>query len=614
MSKLLVKKGKTSKRIIFSVRDSSSSTGGYKSGLTNSSFAISYNREDDGNAGATTVSLSAGTRGTWSSGGIVEKDSTNAKGDYEFGMPNAALASGSEWVTFTVQDAGANNIAPLKIEIHLTDFDPQDAVHMGLSALPNTACTGNASLITSGSGTDQLTVSGGIASADAKKINAVSTSSVTTVNANVGTTQPTNFSGTGSTAYVKSDVEQVLTVAPTLDANNVLNVSAKYVGGTLQTAGDIPAKTNSLAFTVANQVDCNPLSWKSGTIPATNIPGVPLIDLKYTLGTISPATAGSVRADQVTGAVGSVTGAVGSVTAAVTVGGYSAGQDCAVRRGTAQAGGASTITLDSGASATDHIYERSEVAILSGTGAGQANRVITGYVGATKVATVTPAWTTNPDSSSVFAILPAGADVETIKGTASTGQAGSMGIDWGQVANPTMTLDLSGTTIKNVDNAIATVTNLTNAPTNGDFTATMKTSLNAATPASITGSVAGDVQGKVLGGGASALVGVAAQVDLEQIGGDAGGITGLNRSAKAIGYGTVGTGSTTTSIVTSAITPAVTTASGQFNGRVLIFDKSTTTANLRGQAVTISAATTGGVLTVSALTDAPVASDSFTIT
>ena len=49
---------------------------------------------------------------------------------------------------------------------------------------------------------------------------------------------------------------------------------------------------------------------------------------------------------------------------------------------------------------------------------------------------------------------------------------------------------------------ITTVTNLTNAPTNGDFTATMKTSLNNSTPASITGavgSVTGNVGGNVVG-------------------------------------------------------------------------------------------------------------------
>lgn len=48
----------------------------------------------------------------------------------------------------------------------------------------------------------------------------------------------------------------------------------------------------------------------------------------------------------------------------------------------------------------------------------------------------------------------------------------------------------------------AAVTNLTNAPTSGDFTAAMKTSLNAATPASIVGavgSVTGNVGGNVTG-------------------------------------------------------------------------------------------------------------------
>lgn len=63
-----------------------------------------------------------------------------------------------------------------------------------------------------------------------------------------------------------------------------------------------------------------------------------------------------------------------------------------------------------------------------------------------------------------------------------------------------------------------TATNLTNAPTAGDFTATMKTSLNAATPASVTGavgsvtgavgSVTGNVGGNVVGSVASVTAAV----------------------------------------------------------------------------------------------------------
>lgn len=78
------------------------------------------------------------------------------------------------------------------------------------------------------------------------------------------------------------------------------------------------SKLTSLTFTGANKVDASVRDWIGGTIPAVNVTGVPLVDLKYTLGTISPATAGSVRADAVTGAVGSVTGNVGGSVASVT--------------------------------------------------------------------------------------------------------------------------------------------------------------------------------------------------------------------------------------------------------------------------------------------------------
>lgn len=71
--------------------------------------------------------------------------------------------------------------------------------------------------------------------------------------------------------------------------------------------------------------------------------------------------------------------------------------------GTAQAGGATTITLRSGASAVNDHYNECLVKIISGTGAGQI-RTITGYVGSTKVATVST-WTTNPDATSVYVVV-----------------------------------------------------------------------------------------------------------------------------------------------------------------------------------------------------------------
>ncbi len=75
----------------------------------------------------------------------------------------------------------------------------------------------------------------------------------------------------------------------------------------------------------------------------------------------------------------------------------------ALESGTAQAGATGSITLRSGASATDHIYRGQIIEIYGGTGAGQA-RVITGYAGSTKVATVDENWITNPDNTSLYRI------------------------------------------------------------------------------------------------------------------------------------------------------------------------------------------------------------------
>lgn len=79
----------------------------------------------------------------------------------------------------------------------------------------------------------------------------------------------------------------------------------------------------------------------------------------------------------------------------------------ALQQGVASAGAAGTITLNASATATDDYYKGCIVAIKGGAGAGQA-RLITGYVGATKVASVSPNWATNPGATSNYIVIPAG--------------------------------------------------------------------------------------------------------------------------------------------------------------------------------------------------------------
>lgn len=111
----------------------------------------------------------------------------------------------------------------------------------------------------------------------------------------------------------------------------------------------------------------------------------------------------------------------------------------------------------------------------------------------------------------------------------------------------------------------------------------------------------------------AALVGGRMASDAEAISGDANAGTNLRRSVLGNVICTVGSSSTTTSIVTSSMTPAA-SVTDQFKGRVLTFERDTATAALRGQGTDITANTAAGVLTVTALTVAPASGDLFTIT
>ena len=110
----------------------------------------------------------------------------------------------------------------------------------------------------------------------------------------------------------------------------------------------------------------------------------------------------------------------------------------------------------------------------------------------------------------------------------------------------------------------------------------------------------------------AALVGGRMDSNLSAIGNDTTALTAFKRAVLGNIIGTVGAASTTTSIVTSSMTPAA-AVMDQFLGRIVVFDKDTTTANLRGQATDITASSAAGVLTVTTLTTAPVSGDTFTI-
>jgi hypothetical protein len=131
--KLLLKKGTTSKLVTLFIADSSSSTGSGLTGLTNASSGLVCYYYREGAGSATAVTLAAGTLGMYASGSFKEVDATNMPGVYQLGLPDAALATGANAAVVMLK--GATNMAPVVLEVQLTDADLHDAVSLGLTRL-----------------------------------------------------------------------------------------------------------------------------------------------------------------------------------------------------------------------------------------------------------------------------------------------------------------------------------------------------------------------------------------------------------------------------------------------------------------------------------------------
>lgn len=119
----------------------------------------------------------------------------------------------------------------------------------------------------------------GIPEVNIKNINNVAASSVTTINANVGTTQPVNYTGTGASALVKSDMVDIAGAAVSTSTAQI-GVNAVNIGGTAQTGRDIGASVLLSSGTGTGQLD-----FTSGVVKA---------NMTQILGTAvsTPATAG----------------------------------------------------------------------------------------------------------------------------------------------------------------------------------------------------------------------------------------------------------------------------------------------------------------------------------
>lgn len=466
------KRGSTSVMIRVFIPDNSVTNGAGVSGLTSAStnLAIAYSRELQNGAtqitGANIVTIT--TIGTWANPGTGKLgfkavDATNLPGVYEIHFPDDAAAFGtgdtSQAVLINVLEltTTALHIGPCALLIPLVPWDYQDGVRMGLTALPNAAAEAAGGLFTRGTGAGQINQ----------------------------------------------------------DANG--------------------------------RVDANVKTWISGAIPAVNVTGVPIVDDKYILGTIysTPATAGipdinvkninnvaaatpgaaggvfiagTNAATTITGSLtttftGNLTGSAASVTAGVTVTtnndktGY--GLSAAAVQAIWDALTSALTTVGSvGKLLIDNINATiSSRSTYAGTDTSGTTTLLSRIASALTITggkvdvndktgfSLTQAFPTN---FSALGISAGGhvSNVDTL--TTYTGDTPQTGDSFARLGAAGAGLTALGDTrIAHLDadvstratptnitaGTITTVTNLTNAASAGDFTAAMKTSLNAATPA-----------------------------------------------------------------------------------------------------------------------------------
>lgn len=474
--KFTFKKGATSQTVYFRVFDSSSTAGGSLTGLTSNSPGLTcYYVRVLGSA--TQIPLAPQTViGAYSSGGFVQVDATNMPGLYRLDLPDAVVATGVDRATVLCK--GATNMVPVQVDVELVAYDPQAATNLGLSGLPTanpgangglpTTDANNAIKVQTGTGANQLDLTGGRIKSDLSHWNGTAVATPDTdgypkvtikdgtgvgeidtasgkVSIASGGITPASFSTAGT---ISIEAGTTLSLSAGVAANDQFNYThaiqvygaadsalqassciVDTVNGTpdqVITMEDItafiavsdpfdivpaPACATLRPTTPGNKVDVTPsgevgidLNNTAGTLDAAEIGAGSITNTKFASGAIDAAAIGTNAIGAAEIADGSVAGDVWGALRSAHVAAGTFGQEVSariIRSGMAQAGAATTITLDAGASATNDLYLYATITILSGPGAGQT-RQISGYNGTSKVATVNTIWAVAPASGSAF--------------------------------------------------------------------------------------------------------------------------------------------------------------------------------------------------------------------
>lgn len=488
-----VKKGATSQSVYFEFKDSTSTTGGLKTGLAyNTASLVAYYVRNQGSATAITLATLSAANSAWSSGGFKEVDSANMPGVYRLDVPDAAFATGVDAVVITVK--GATGMVQASLEIQLVDNNSADV----MSRLGTPA--------------------GASVSADVAAVK-TDTAAVKTK------TDSLTFTVAGMVDSNVVDWKGAAAPAMTGDAYARLGAPA----GASVSADVAAVKAVLPAALVSGRIDASVGAMADGVLTAAAIAADAITDAKV---------ASDVTIASVTGAVGSVTGNVGgNVTGSVgsvAAGGISAASIAtdAITAAKIADGAIDSATFASGALdavwsvATRVLTAGTNIALAKGTGVTGFNDLdaagVRGAVGlaSANLDTQIDALPTNAE----LAIALAGADDATLAAIA--------GLSIPTVAAIRTEMDSNSTKLAHLDADISSRSTYAGADTSGtttllgrltstraglldnlDAAISTRSTFSGGAVASVTGNIGGNLVGTIGGLSVQAKADVNAEAD-----------------------------------------------------------------------------------------------------
>jgi len=153
----IVKKGSTDRSVCVRVIDNTTGLPATRA-YNDTGVDLWYRREGAAVTSITEATLANLTTAHADGGFLVVSN-----GEHRLDLPDAAVAAGANYVDVGGTFTGYTVIGG---RIRLVDYDPEDTVRLGLTAMPAVASGSAGAIVTSGTGTAQLSVTSGRAASD----------------------------------------------------------------------------------------------------------------------------------------------------------------------------------------------------------------------------------------------------------------------------------------------------------------------------------------------------------------------------------------------------------------------------------------------------------------